>query len=576
MADGGSIADLVAHLGLDVDAGSFDSAREALDKLAQVEMQAVIDKANEMAKAMVMSTGEMTAALVAMRGEAARNLQKAVEVIGIKLPEAHKKAAEAAHHHGEQLHWVKHALGGVIGLHAAKHLFHMTEHTIHLGAAMGDLADKTGISLDEIQELGYAANIHGISTDQMANTLSKLAVNLDKAGKKGGEAAEPFKKAGIAIKDASGKVRPSGEVFADIADHLQGLDESARPAAIMKFGKQFKDLIPLMKGGSEGLEKLRQEARDFGLVMSQETVDAMDKVEKNTKRLGKAWEGLKEHAIASLVPALKDLTENLLVWVKENKEDIAGGLQAVFKVVIGAIKLIAVGIKVLIKIVAFLAKNWGLVVAAVMGVAVAFAILERAAIQAAVKSAWAWIAHPVFLLGAAIALAILLLDDLYAWVTGQNSLMGELIGPIDEVLATVEEKIKAAFERALEWVKKKAEEVWDAITGSIDFDDVTKKAARQQHEKGNLSDAALAEAEKFGAGGGDIEKVLFRQDQQYIPQLHIPASTDANAGMTTVHAPITNNVTITGDADSMKRAWDEHSGVQVRQLEVTIGGAKKR
>ncbi len=569
-----SIADLAAHLGLEVDKGSFDSARDSLNQLAQVAMNEVIVKANEMAKATIGAAAEMNAALKPDPKTAAAWVEDLK-----KQEKGHKDAAEAAEKHAGALGWVKNALGAMLGLQAAKGLFGLISHTVEAGANMGDLADKTGMAVEEIQELGYAGNIFGMSAESMSSTMNKLAINLDKAAKKGGELAAPFKKAGIAIKDAEGKVRPSADVLADIADRIKSLDAVERPAEAMKLlGKQGKALIPLLKEGSGKLAELRQEAHDMGLVMSKETIEAMDKVQKDTKRLGKAWEGLKEHAVTSLIPALKDLTENLLVWVKANKEDIAKGLHAVFSLVVKVIKVIAVLAKGVIKVVAFLANNVGLVTAAVMGLAAAFAILEAKAIGAAVKSAAAWIVNPIFFLAAGIALAILLLDDLYAWISGQNSLMGELLGPADEILDKVGEKIKAVFEDALNWVINKAKEAWNAITGSIDFDEATKEVARRGHAAGRVSDADLAKAEKFGFSGqndaGSFDQIKHAVDQKTTPQINVPPSAEALG--TTVNAPMTQINNITGDPATIMLKIAEQQAVLARQLETTLGGAKRK
>jgi hypothetical protein len=583
MAD--TIADLVAHLGLDVDKGSFEKANEALNQLA-----------NEMAKTVKDAAGNMTAALVAMKGEATRNTLKAVEVIGIQLPDALKKAGHAAEHTGHKFGWLHH----VIGIGAALHFGHVIEgwahHAIKAGAAVGDLADKTGASVEEIQELGYAANIHGMSTQFMANTLGKLAVNLDKAAKKGGEAAEPFKKAGIAIKDAEGKARPAADVMADVADRLKDLSEEERPAEAVKLlGKAGKELIPLLKGGSKGLEDFRKEARELGLVMSETTVESMDKVEKNTKRLGKAWEGIKEHAVAALIPEIEKLTTSLLKWYEANKEDVAHVIHEVFHLILVVVKLLSKAFMILIKITAALLKSWKALTVVIVALGAAYLILNRHAItagwtmfKAGLKAAAGWIiaAAPLIALTALIAGIILAVQDFYVWMKGGKSVMGDMFGKFEDNewakgIAKVFEYVAGIVKWLVDkisWAVGKAEHLYRGIFKKDEVDKEQKNAGVAIKSAAEIEQLSASRSEilerirnNSGFGGAGLAAV-----QAVSVGSRLNAAVDRQEAAR-AELSITNNITIhDGNPDKYKAAAEEVNAKSMRQLEATVGGGKRK
>lgn len=584
-----TIAELAAEFGLEIDKDSFAEAHEAMNKLAEEAMEQVIEKANEMAKDVNKSVGEM-AKSVGEAGKASEEAAKGEEKAGEaahKEARGHEDAAHGAHEHGEAVEHLGEFIAGYLGLEAVHKLHEMAEETIEVGAKMGDLADKTGTSVEEIQELGYAAKIHGLSTEYMSNVLGKLSANLAAAGRGSKEQAAAFQRAGISIKDQEGKIRPAADVLGDIADHLKGLSEEERPARAMELlGRSGRDLIPLLKDGSEGLEKFRQEARDLGLVMDKETVEAFDKVEKNTKRAGAAFDGLKQQAIITLLPAITELTETMLKWIKANRADIVKAMAAAFKFVAGAAKAFLFILKNSLKVVSWLVKNWQLAVVGLTALAAAYVILNASALAAAAAELIAlW---PIGLLAIAIAALILVVDDLYEAFTGGESIFKDLynivkewvVEKIGELMNTWVGDFIRYYEKVWDVIKASAQTLYDEIKSIVDL--VMKAYEIYKKVKGyglaGGGSGLLDLDHKEGGWQGQYDKYKNMQDQikaqidPSAPTVNVPGSGENTSAPIQATANVTNTFNINGgDPEQIKKAVAENQARIARVLETTLG-----
>lgn len=564
-----TIADLVAHVGVDVDKQQLEFAKRAFDEIAKVQMQGIIDQAN--------------------------NAARAVKQVMSATTEDSKKASGGV---GELWSKLRNFWLVEKGIEGFQGLKHMAEHAIHTGAAMGDLADKTGLTLDKVQELSYAGEVFGLSSSTMANTVNKLAISLDSAAKGGGDTAEAFKKAGIKIKDASGKVRPAGEVLLDIADRIKKVyteDASKAPAEAMKLlGKSGKEMIPLLKEGSEKFAELGNEAHEFGLVLDKDTVEAMDRAEKNTKRLSKAWEGIKEHAVAALIPEIEKLTASLLAWYKANKKDINEVVHQAFHLVLVVVKALSQAVMFLVKAFATLLKYRAAVLIFLASAGLGFVVLRKEMVKTAIASAkagyeimmtWIKALAPIAAFAAALTLIILLVDDIYAYASGkEGSLMGDLFGPVEDnalmkgiksvfsfIFATVESIIDAVM-----FVIQEAKNAYYAITGKsegeVDRENMA-EVLMKQNPGMSTKDAREKALQMQVKGGKDYDQLY---QQTYVPQIDIPSS-ESTDGMPPVNVTQSNVYNINGgDPAQVRQIVEEVNAKDRRMAESTMGVGKKR
>jgi len=209
-----------------------------------------------------------------------------------------------------------------------------------MGDQMAKMSARTGIGVESLSELAYAAEMSGTSAETLESSIRKMQKTLVDAIGGSASAAGALKKLGLTARDLDG-LSPEQQ-FKLIADQLSKIeDPAARAAAAMNiFGRSGAELLPMMSAGAAGIEQLQQQARDLGLTMSTEDAKA---AEAFNSALGNLWKVLKMAAFtigSALAPVLQETAEwitRLVVsasaWIKENK----GLIVSVFKIAVGVV-----------------------------------------------------------------------------------------------------------------------------------------------------------------------------------------------------------------------------------------------
>ena len=308
-------------------------------------------------------------------------------------------------------------------------------------------AVRTGASVEALQELGFAAAQSGASAETINHALTKLSMTMASAAKGGGEAGHAFAALGVQVLDAQGKLRRTDEVFTDLASAVAAIDNPTERSskALDVFGRAGIQLLPLLNEGADGLDRLRQEARDLGLVMSNEAVQPAATFNDTLDALRSTLDSLQRDLGGPIIEALAPIAEELKEWVKQNRALIRSGIQAF-------VRGLMVAVKALIQPLLFLVENWKLL--AIIGTSVllpvlwsirgalleqlvAFALNSAAAVAygatqvaAGLAAAAAWTAAnaPLLLSIALLAAVLLAAEDVYGFLTGADSLIGD-IGP---------------------------------------------------------------------------------------------------------------------------------------------------
>jgi hypothetical protein len=172
--------------------------------------------------------------------------------------------------------------------------------------ALNDLSERLGVSAKALQEIGYAGVYADASLESIGKGLQKLSQNMVEANDASSKQAALFRALGVATTDAEGNLRDSADVMTDLAGYFEGVEDGAvkTALAIKLFGKQGVDLIPLLNGGKEGLEKARIEAEKFGVVVGEDAVKAAAAFNDNMDRLGKITEGTYNQISSAVLPVL--------------------------------------------------------------------------------------------------------------------------------------------------------------------------------------------------------------------------------------------------------------------------------
>jgi len=155
-----------------------------------------------------------------------------------------------------------------------------------LGGRLIDMRDKTGMSVESLQRLGFAASQSGSSIEAVAKGVNIFQRTLVTGGK---EVTEALDRIGLSQRELI-EMAPE-DAFVKVGEAIRGLESPTLQAATaMKlFGKSGAELLPMIKAG---MAEAADEADRLGIVMSGETAEAMDLLGDKWDALGEAWDGL--------------------------------------------------------------------------------------------------------------------------------------------------------------------------------------------------------------------------------------------------------------------------------------------
>lgn len=216
---------------------------------------------------------------------------------------------------------LKGVFAGALGAISAGAIASSFKSVLDGADSMGKLSQATGVAVEQLSGLNYAAKLSDVDTNTLGNSLKKLAKNAVDTANGTGEAKDAFAALGISVKDSSGKMRGTGELFGQLSDKFAGLEDGTEKTALAMqvFGKSGAQLIPLLNEGSAGLARASKEAELFGLIISEELSDNAQALNDNLTRLSSAVQGSMIQAFSATVPVVGELSEMMVEFVKDTE-----------------------------------------------------------------------------------------------------------------------------------------------------------------------------------------------------------------------------------------------------------------
>ncbi len=190
-------------------------------------------------------------------------------------------------------------------------------------ARVGDeffkLSQKTGVSVEALTALDYAAKLSDVTTEGLTKALQKLSVAMFDTQVNGDEGSAALKALGVSATDVHGQIRPTEAVLLDLAEKFATMPDGADKAAlaVKLFGKEGLAIIPFLNQGREGITALMEEAQRLGLVMSEDVARASEIFNDNLTRLSAIFEGVQRQIGAAVIPILADFTEQVILAQSE-------------------------------------------------------------------------------------------------------------------------------------------------------------------------------------------------------------------------------------------------------------------
>lgn len=182
---------------------------------------------------------------------------------------------------------------GVAALAGAAAMGALVKSTVESTDKLAKMSTQLGISAQALAELEYGAERSGSNVDQLGVALATMQKNLTDATRGTGEAIIALQELGIQADDLRGM--NADQQFRVLADAISRLTDDAQKTniAMKVFGESGRALIPMLNGGSAGVDEF---ARRFRML----TGDAL-----NDREIGK-------------VEALKDQFDDITTAIRYN------------------------------------------------------------------------------------------------------------------------------------------------------------------------------------------------------------------------------------------------------------------
>lgn len=224
-------------------------------------------------------------------------------------------------------------------------------------ASAGDKLDKmskrTGIAVEELSRLQYAAEQSGTDIDQLSQAMFRATRRIGNAITETGPAKRALDELGLSASRLA-SMAPADQ-FEVLVDALGGVGNEARRSQLgfEIFGDNWRQLQPLINQGSENIRKLKSEADALGLTMSSDAAasaaalsDAMNSVTNQVKMAVVQIGGALAPSITEMVNATTPIIANVIEWVKANGEFIQTGAKVA--ATLGAISVAMKGLSIAI------------------------------------------------------------------------------------------------------------------------------------------------------------------------------------------------------------------------------------
>lgn len=185
---------------------------------------------------------------------------------------------------------------------------------------LDNTSQALGITTDRLQQLRYAADVSGVSSDALGKGMEHLRDMLREASLGAEKPVKYFQALGISIRDANGKVIDVSAALPILADRMNAIKDPTQRAATAQIGlgDAAEEMAPLLERGSMEINELANAATRLGLVLSSETIkqakEAADKFEDVRRVLSYELMGVvtrNSDAIISLANAFAQLAANI-------------------------------------------------------------------------------------------------------------------------------------------------------------------------------------------------------------------------------------------------------------------------
>lgn len=213
----------------------------------------------------------------------------------------------------------------IFGGLAAAGLYRLIKGTSDAADKLAKLSIATGVSVEDLQTLGFAFEQEGGSAEGFQSAVGEFATKLGQARNGAGKMAAMLKRIDPVLLKTLKSATDTGEAFRAVFEGVARAKTDADRMALATAAFGASAAIPvvnLAKQGKEGLAELEEQMRRIGIISAEEAknAEAMNDAWNTVKR---SFQALKNTALAPLFPVLKDIADLISEWFIGKKDEVA-------------------------------------------------------------------------------------------------------------------------------------------------------------------------------------------------------------------------------------------------------------
>lgn len=206
---------------------------------------------------------------------------------------------------------------GIAAIATAAAVLRAADEGARYADSIGDLAARTGIAVEDLSRLAFAAEQSDVSIDALATSLKFLQRNMIDVKTGSGEAYDALIALGFSGEEVKRGLGDTQETLLAISSRFAAIEDPAlRTALALKiFGRSGDALIPFLTQGPDKINELIAASDRLGITVSSTSAKIGDDYTHALERLNGAVRGLKVQISTGVTPAVTEFVENLTEMV---------------------------------------------------------------------------------------------------------------------------------------------------------------------------------------------------------------------------------------------------------------------
>lgn len=192
-------------------------------------------------------------------------------------------------------------------------LFFLAKRAIETADAIAKTARSVGLSSETLQEWRFAAGRAGVAVEQLDRGMVRFNRTLGQAQRGEQTYVDLFRDLGVELKNQRGEWRSTESVLNDVVDAMARVPSQAQAGAFAMelFGDRSGRMTRFLGQGAEEINRLRQRARELGVVLSNEVAARAEVAADELGDMSMVLQVAATSAGLELMPAMRMLANAL-------------------------------------------------------------------------------------------------------------------------------------------------------------------------------------------------------------------------------------------------------------------------